>query len=66
MGVFVLRSNCPTNRGMRGRCPKGVVVLVGNWQRGSCPMGVIVLRSLNWPRMEGKLEVLPLPSIFSR
>ena len=22
---------------LKGRCPKGVVVLVGNWQRGNCP-----------------------------
>ena len=44
--------NCPTNRGicpiwvivLKGRYPKGVVVLVGNWQRGSCPTGVIFLR----------------------
>ena len=34
MGVIVLR----------GRCPEGEVVLVGNWQRGSCFTGVIVQR----------------------
>ena len=39
MGVVFLKGNCPTNRGscpieiivLKGRYPKGVVVLVGNW-----------------------------------
>ena len=47
-GVVVLRGNCPTNRGscpiqvivLRGRCTKGVIVMVGHLQRGSCPKGV--------------------------
>ena len=48
MGVVVLRSNCPTNKGsfpigvivFRVRCPEGVLVLVDKWQRGSCPRGL--------------------------
>ena len=51
MGVVVLRGGCSTNKGsspieviiMRGRYPKGVVVVVGNWQRSSCPIQAIVL-----------------------
>ena len=35
---------------LRGKCPKGVVVLVGNSQKGSCPMGVLVL-CCSYPRV---------------